>query len=650
MVVGFLALVIPVASFAAEPVTHQDPETMISPEAARAAADEVWGPAPSSEPTAVTSSYAVASSWCGDELTQDDVANQATTEPRIKIIYAYASDQASRFGQYSGVIQSHVKTVSRTVAAASGEQKSLRFDMGTRCGPNHVDILSLRLPRPLNAYLGSNRLDVLMTDVRASAPIQAMQGTFIYSVYADKMGTNYGAAGEGQLYSDPRPGADNIHNRGGLMSVMWGTGGADFYGDSSPGVASQVLLHELTHNLGGVQNAAVRSTGAYHCYDELDHECYNDGGGSIPSGGLTSPCSAASGYSAYVREAYDCGYNDYFNPHGNIIGKSGAPIWNIFNSTYLCPLSSCQSSLQSPVARITANPTNPVVGSLVQLDASASSDGDGTITLYEWDLDGNGSYERSTGLASGISASIQASGQRTLGVRITDSDNLSATAQVSVNVPTGGPRALLRVPTGAKANTLVHLDAGSSQATADSRIVKFQWDLDGNGQFERSTGDIPWLDASFGATGNYPLRVRVTDNQGRAAEAATTLGVGVPSKAGPRVKFRRTLTRQNLRRALARGIRTRVSVSAAAAIQLKAYLPGRQAKRLRLSTRSASTVIGTTRVRFTRAGAKRVAIRFNSRAKRALKRTRKVDVSVQGSPLVQQAPAPTRLGIRLQRK
>ena len=42
-------------------------------------------------------------------------------------------------------------------------------------------------------------------------------------------------------------------------------------------------------------------------------------------------------------------------------------------------------------------PNPAVVGQTVTFNGSGSSDPDGTITKYEWDLDGNGTYETNSG-------------------------------------------------------------------------------------------------------------------------------------------------------------------------------------------------------------------------------------------------------------
>src|SRR6185503_20518344 len=50
-----------------------------------------------------------------------------------------------------------------------------------------------------------------------------------------------------------------------------------------------------------------------------------------------------------------------------------------------------------PAAALSASSQSPQTGEKVTFDASASSDADGSITHYKWDLDGDGLYERDTG-------------------------------------------------------------------------------------------------------------------------------------------------------------------------------------------------------------------------------------------------------------
>ena len=52
---------------------------------------------------------------------------------------------------------------------------------------------------------------------------------------------------------------------------------------------------------------------------------------------------------------------------------------------------------QPPTASFTVTPNPAQTGQTVTFNGSASTDPDGTIAKYEWDLDGNGTYETNTG-------------------------------------------------------------------------------------------------------------------------------------------------------------------------------------------------------------------------------------------------------------
>lgn len=68
------------------------------------------------------------------------------------------------------------------------------------------------------------------------------------------------------------------------------------------------------------------------------------------------------------------------------------------------------------------------------LNGSGSTDPDGTIAKYEWDLDGNGTYETSTGTTASTTKAFTATGTLTLGLRTTDNNGATATTTRSLTV------------------------------------------------------------------------------------------------------------------------------------------------------------------------------------------------------------------------
>ncbi|MDQ3664630.1 MAG: beta-propeller fold lactonase family protein, partial [Actinomycetota bacterium] len=96
-----------------------------------------------------------------------------------------------------------------------------------------------------------------------------------------------------------------------------------------------------------------------------------------------------------------------------------------------------------PVASFTATPDPAEVSQTVSFDGSASSDADGSVIRYEWDLDGDGGYETDTGSTPTASRSYDAAGSVTVALRVTDDDANRgvATRTVTVFVPDSSPPA-----------------------------------------------------------------------------------------------------------------------------------------------------------------------------------------------------------------
>jgi subtilisin family serine protease len=88
-----------------------------------------------------------------------------------------------------------------------------------------------------------------------------------------------------------------------------------------------------------------------------------------------------------------------------------------------------------PVAHIVASTGTPAVGESITFDASTSIDADGGIAAYEWDLDGDGTFDDATGPETGVAFDI--AGNRTVGLRVVDRDGASNVTRTRITV-TGG--------------------------------------------------------------------------------------------------------------------------------------------------------------------------------------------------------------------
>jgi uncharacterized delta-60 repeat protein len=85
----------------------------------------------------------------------------------------------------------------------------------------------------------------------------------------------------------------------------------------------------------------------------------------------------------------------------------------------------------APVASFSFSPVSPTVGQAVSFDASGSSDADGSVAAIDWDM-GSGSFTDAHGAKP--SFTFTTPGTRTVRVRVTDDDGLTAVASQTVTV------------------------------------------------------------------------------------------------------------------------------------------------------------------------------------------------------------------------
>ena len=180
---------------------------------------------------------------------------------------------------------------------------------------------------------------------------------------------------------------------------------------------------------------------------------------------------------------------------------------------------------RAPAASFTATPSTALSGVAIAFNAATSGDPDGTIAKYEWDLDGNGSYETNTGTTPTASQTYATPGNRTVGLRVTDNEGATATTTRTVTIQNRAPAAsFTATPNPALSGASVSFDASNS-SDPDGAIAKYEWDLDGNGSYETSTGATPTASASYATPGNRTVGLRVTDNSGATATKSVTLTV-----------------------------------------------------------------------------------------------------------------------------
>ena len=218
------------------------------------------------------------------------------------------------------------------------------------------------------------------------------------------------------------------------------------------------------------------------------------------------------------------------------------------------------ASAHPPNVSFEYTPANPTPGEEVTFRSTSTGPPEHTQFLaHEWDLDGDGQFDdgNETVAHHAYPAGVHVVRLR---ARYLGADGThSAVAERSLTVgqpqpqPTPEPPAGNQAPVATydtqckKVGTLVScagllaresvpkvLDASPSH-DPDGSIVRYEWDLDSNGVFERDTGATPTVTHTFEAlkglvdTRKRIVRVRVTDDKGATATDEATLTLLEPA-------------------------------------------------------------------------------------------------------------------------
>lgn len=176
----------------------------------------------------------------------------------------------------------------------------------------------------------------------------------------------------------------------------------------------------------------------------------------------------------------------------------------------------------APVAVLAGVPGGIRSGDEVTLDASGSSDADGRIVAYAWDLDGNGEFETTTDGPT-TTASWPAPGTRTVSVRVTDDVGATATDSIAVVVANRPPSAtIVAGQTPAIVGRAVDFTADGEQ-DIDGEIVRHRWDEDGDGTFEIDTGTNATRSITFSSGGRHVVGLELTDDDGASTVVTMTI-------------------------------------------------------------------------------------------------------------------------------
>jgi PKD repeat protein len=159
-------------------------------------------------------------------------------------------------------------------------------------------------------------------------------------------------------------------------------------------------------------------------------------------------------------------------------------------------------------------------GTEITLDATDSADpGAGDTLTYDWDLDGDGQYDDASGAV--IMHTYDDEVTVNVGLRVQDDDGGEGTDTVQITVENVTPTVTAGDDIAASEGVEVSF-VGSADDPGNDDLT-YEWDLDGDGQYDDATGET--------AAYTYPdddtvtVRLRVTDEDGAAGFDSLTVTV-----------------------------------------------------------------------------------------------------------------------------
>ena len=169
-----------------------------------------------------------------------------------------------------------------------------------------------------------------------------------------------------------------------------------------------------------------------------------------------------------------------------------------------------------PTATADVVPSNGEVPLTVTMYGSGS-DTDGSIVLYEWDFEGDGTYDWSSTTTGNTTHTYSTVGTFQAVFRVTDNSGLAATAVAATTTvragPPGSPTATAAgSPT--SGNSPLTVNFNGSATDPDNDIILYEWDFDGDGVYDWSSPTSGSTSHIYTTGGTHLAVFRATDSTG----------------------------------------------------------------------------------------------------------------------------------------
>ncbi|MCC7477362.1 PKD domain-containing protein [bacterium] len=178
-----------------------------------------------------------------------------------------------------------------------------------------------------------------------------------------------------------------------------------------------------------------------------------------------------------------------------------------------------------------------VVPITVHFSTDNVSDADGTIVQYDWDFNGDGIWDAYDGPGE-LDWTYTEAGSPDIRLRVTDNDGgrTDIFDNLSFSAPGNNPPVASLSPA-SQSGTLplsINFNASGSTPGGDigDSIVKYEWDFDGNGNWD-GYGEDPTITHIYTGAGVFTARLRVTDEMGNQDIDTSTITATVQGNNPP---------------------------------------------------------------------------------------------------------------------
>ena len=163
----------------------------------------------------------------------------------------------------------------------------------------------------------------------------------------------------------------------------------------------------------------------------------------------------------------------------------------------------------------------------VALDGLAV-DADGTVVLYEWDFDGDGTFEWSSPTSARVGHTYAAIGNFTAVLRATDDGDQVGTDRVQVLVRNLPP--VLQGPSNLTTDSL-GVNVSVTASDPDGHVTHYHWDFGDGRPIEGTT--VPTAFHGYTDRRLYMVTVEATDNDGGSSTAVSWVNITPPVARDP---------------------------------------------------------------------------------------------------------------------